>query len=121
MNAYSEDLRNKIVEAIEKGMPKVEAARAFGVGISSDKRYVATTREGRSLASNKRPGSKPKLDESARQLLEADLEEHPSATLPQRREFLRRGIGGGGGDSPGSPGPQRLGGTRKKERWGRRE
>jgi transposase len=47
MNAYSEDLRQKIVEAVEKrGMPKIEAAKTFGVGISSVKRYVATYREG---------------------------------------------------------------------------
>jgi transposase len=101
-------------------MPKVEAARAFGVGISSVKRYVATTREGRSLAPNKRPGSKPKLDESARQLLEADLEERPSATLPQRREFLRRVIGVEVSDSTVSRVLKRLGWTRKKDRWVRR-
>ncbi len=35
MNAYSEDLRRKIVEALERGMRKFEAARAFGVGFSS--------------------------------------------------------------------------------------
>lgn len=59
------------------------------MGISSVKRYVATYREGRSLVP-KRPGSKPKLDdESARRLLEADLEERPAAKLPQKREFLR--------------------------------
>jgi transposase len=63
--------------------------RSFGVGISSVKRYVATARQGgRSLAPKKRPGSKPKIDESARRLLEADLQERPAATLPQRREFL---------------------------------
>jgi transposase len=51
MNAYSEDLRKKIVLAVEKrGMPKIEAAKTFGVGISSVKRYVAAAREGRSLA-----------------------------------------------------------------------
>ena len=42
MNAYSEDLRKKIVEAVERGMPRIEAAKTFGVGISSVKRYVAT-------------------------------------------------------------------------------
>jgi transposase len=73
MNAYSEDLRKKIVEAVERGMPKIEAARAFGVGISSVKRYVAINREGRSLVPKKRPDSKPQLDRSARRLLEADL------------------------------------------------
>ena len=75
MNAYSEDLRKKIVEALERGMPKIEAAKTFGVGISSVKRYVAVARAGRSLAPKKRPGSKPKLDETARRLLEADLQE----------------------------------------------
>jgi hypothetical protein len=29
MNAYSEDLRKKIVQAVERGMPKIEAARTF--------------------------------------------------------------------------------------------
>ena len=65
MNAYSEDLRKKIVEAVERGTPKIEVAGAFGVGISSVKRYMAAARGGRSLAPEKRPGSKPKLDESA--------------------------------------------------------
>ena len=93
MNAYSEDLRKKIVEAVERGMPKIEAARTFGVGISSVKRYVTKARQGRSLAPKKRPGSKPKLNRGARKLLEADLEERPTATLPQRREFLRQACG----------------------------
>ncbi len=44
MNAYSEDLRKKIVEAVERGTPKAEVARDFGVGLSSVKRYVATAR-----------------------------------------------------------------------------
>ena len=40
MNAYSEDLRKKIVEAKERGMPTVEVARTFGVGLSSVERYA---------------------------------------------------------------------------------
>ena len=119
MNAYSEDLREKIVEAVERGMPKIEAARSFGVGISSVKRYVATYRDGRSLAPKKRPGSKPKLDEGARKLLEADLAERPTATLPQRREFLRRACGAEVSDSTISRMLGRLGWSRKKGRWER--
>ena len=45
MNAYSEDLRKKIVEAKERGMPTVEVARTFGVGLSSVKRYAKMARE----------------------------------------------------------------------------
>src|SRR3954467_2682508 len=61
MKAYSEDLRRKIVQALEKGTSKSEVARAFGVGLSSLKRYVAMAREGRSLSPKKRPGTKPKI------------------------------------------------------------
>jgi transposase len=117
MNAYSEDLRKKIVEAVERGMPKTEAAKTFSVGISSVKRYVAAYGEGRSLAPKKRPGSKPKLDERARRLLEGDLEERPAATLPQRREYLRRVCGVEVSDSTVSRMLGRMGWTRKKDRW----
>jgi transposase len=118
MNAYSEDLRKKIVEAVEqRGMPKIEAAKTFGVGISSVKHYVVAARAGRSLAPKKRPGSKPKLDDTARRLLEADLHERPAATLPQRREFLRRVADVRVSDSTVSRMLKRMGWTRKKDRW----
>jgi transposase len=116
MNAYSEDLRKKIVEAVERGMPKIEAARTFDVGISSVKRYVATARQGRSLAPKKRPGSKPKLDAGARRLLEDDLRKRPTATLPQRREFLRQVRGVKVSDSTVSRILKRMGWSRKKDR-----
>ena len=119
MNAYSEDLRKKIVEATERGTPNTEVARAFGVGVSSVKRYVATAREGRSLAPKRRPGSKPKLDERATKLLEADLEERPAAILPERREFLERVAGVRVSDSTVSRMLRRLGWSRKKDRWER--
>jgi transposase len=89
MNAYSEDLREKIVEALERGMGKSQAARTFSVSLSSVKRYAKLAQEGRSLAPKKRPGSKPKLDERSRKLLQADLEEHPFLTLQERCEYLR--------------------------------
>ena len=88
MKAYSEDLRTKIVQAVDRGMPKSEAARVFGVSLSSVKRYVSMAREGESLAPKRRPGSKPKLDGRARTLLAADVDERPFATLSQRREYL---------------------------------
>jgi transposase len=89
MNAYSEDLRRKIVQALRRGMGKSQAARTFSVSLSSIKRYARMAEEGGSLAPKKRPGSKPKLDERARRLLQADLEERPFLTLQQRCEYLR--------------------------------
>jgi transposase len=89
MNAYSEDLRMKIVQALGRGMGKSQAARTFSVSLSSVKRYAKLAEQGRSLAPKKRPGSKPKIDARARRLLAADLEEHPFLTLQQRCEYLR--------------------------------
>jgi transposase len=119
MNAYSLDLRKKIVEAKQRGAPTSEVARTFGVGVSTVKRYAATAREGRSLVPKKRPGSKPKMDEAAVRLLEADLRERPTATLPQRREFLSRVAGVRVSDSTLSRALKRLGWSRKKDRWER--
>jgi transposase len=117
MNAYSLDLRKKIVEARQRGMPTSEVAKTFGVGVSSVKRYAATAREGRSLAPKKRPGSKPKMDEAAVRLLEADLRERPTATLPQRREYLSGVAGVRVSESTISRALRRLGWSRKKDRW----
>jgi transposase len=93
MKAYSTDLRVRILEAVDKGMPKSEAARTFGVSRSSIKRYAAARREGRPLTPKKHPGSKPKLDERARKILEADVEERPSITLKERCPFLEEMVG----------------------------
>ena len=98
MNAYSEDLRKKIVQAPRRGMGKSEAARSFGVSLSSVERYARMADEGRSLAPKKRPGSEPKLDDGARRLLESDVAERPVATLLRRREHLQK-VGGRGRSS----------------------
>jgi transposase len=72
---------------------KSEAARAFGVSLSSVKRYAKAAREGRSLSPGKAPGKRPLLDEKARRLLEADVEERPFAKLKDRREYLEKVAG----------------------------
>ena len=119
MNAYSEDLRKKIVEALRPGNTKSETARAFGVSRSSVKRYAKLAEEGRPLAPKKRPGSKPKIGGAAGRLLEGDLERRPAATLPERREFLKKAAGVRVSDSTVSRMLKRLGWSRKKDRWER--
>ena len=118
MKAYSEDLRKKVVEAVKRGMKKPEAAYAFGVSLSSVKRYVGAACEGRSLRPKNRPGMRPKIYNNGRRLLEADLQERPAATLSQRREFLERVVGVRVSESTVSRVLKGLGWTRKKDRWG---
>jgi transposase len=117
MKAYSEDLRRKVVEALERGLNKCEAARLFGVSLSSVKRFARMAREGHPLKPGKARGRCPKIAENARKLLEADLKERPAATLPQRREFLRRVAGVSVSDSSVSRMLKRMGWSRKKDRW----
>ena len=117
MNPYSEDLRKKIVQALSRGTTKSEAARSFGISRSLVKRYAKLAQEGRPLAPKKRPGSKPKMDESARRILEADMEERPAATLSERCEYLGRVAGLSVSESTVSRVLGRLGWSRKKDRW----
>src|SRR3712207_4051819 len=81
-------------------MPKSEAAKTFAVSRSSVKRYAAARREGRPLAPRKHPGSKPKLDQRARKILEADVEERPAITLKERCRFLKEMVGVSVSESP---------------------
>ena len=118
MDAYSEDLRHKIVQALQqRRMNKSEAARAFGVSLSSVKRYAKAAREGRSLSPGKAPGKRPLLDEKARRLLGADIEEHPFAKLSDRQEYLQKVAGFSVSESTLSRALRKMGFGRKKGRW----
>jgi transposase len=118
MDAYSEDLRTKIVEAVQqRRMNKSEAARAFGVSLSSVKRYTKAVREGRSLSPGKAPGKRPTLDTKARRLLEAHVEKRPFAKLSERREYLHKVAGVSVSESTLSRALRSMGFGRKKGRW----
>lgn len=118
MKAYSEDLRKKIVAAIERGMSKVQAARTFDVSLSSVKRYSRIAREGRSLEPRKSPGRPRKADEKARALLEKDVEERPGTTISQRRHFLEHLTGTTLSDATVRRLMKRMGFSQKNGRWG---
>jgi len=88
MSAYSLDLREKIVESVNKGVPKAETARHFGVDRATVKRYCKQLDERGTLEPKKAPANRAKLDEKASKLLLEDLEQRPWATHSHRAEFL---------------------------------
>jgi transposase len=117
MDAYSEDLRKKIVDAVERrGMGQSEAARLFDVGLSSVKRYLRKFRRGSSLSPGKAPGKRPIIDEPAQSLLEEDLKVRPFVTLRERCEYLRAMAGLQVSRSVVCRTIKRMGSTRKKGR-----
>ena len=117
MNAYSLDLREKIVAAVGRGMSKAQTARTFGVGATSVKRYVKLREEGKPLAPGKAPGNKGKLDGGARKLLEEDLHSRPSVTYEKRADLLYQLLGVKVSKATICRTVRRLGYTRKKDRW----
>ena len=114
MKAYSKDLRLKIVDAIQRGMPKAEAARTFGVGISTVKRYATKAQRGEPLDPVRAPGKRPKMDERVSKLLEEDLEERAFVTLRQRCDYVEAISGVSVSRSTMCRAIARIGSTRKK-------
>jgi transposase len=118
MKAYSIDLREKIVAAVlGRGISKAQAARTFGVGATSVKRYMMLAEEGKSLSPGKAPGKKGKLGRSGMDLLEEDLRTRPAVTYQRRADLLYELLGVRVSKSTICRTVRSLGYTRKKDRW----
>ena len=120
MRAYSEDLRRKIVQAVEQhGMSKSQTARLFGISLSSVKRYARLANQGESLTPRKGGGRPPKADETTKRLLEEDIRRRPAATVADRRHFLESLAGKTLSEPTLRRLLNRIGFSRKKGVWGR--
>jgi len=120
MKAYSEDLRQKIVQAVQqRGMSKSQAARLFGISLSSVKRYARLASQGESLSPRKGGGRPPKAEETTKKLLEEDIRTRPAATAADRRHFLESFAGKTLSEPTLRRRPKRMGFSRKKGLWGR--
>jgi len=118
MKPYSEDLRIRIVRAIEEGTSKSAAAHLFDVSLSSVKRYVRRASRGESLAPKKGGGRPPKVDSNTRKLLEEDVKKRPAATISERRRFLEQLTGKALSDSTVGRLLRRMGFSQKNGAWG---
>jgi transposase len=120
MKAYSEDLRKKVVQAVhQRGISKSQAARLFGISLSSVKRYVRLANQGESLVPRKGGGRPPKADQATKRLLEEDIRKRPEATVSERRHFLERFAGKTLSEPTLRRLLKRMGFSRKKGLWGR--
>jgi transposase len=120
MKAYSEDLRQKVVQAVQqRGTSKSQAARLFGISLSSVKRYSRLAGHGESLAPRKGGGRPSIADETTKRLLEEDIRTRPAATVKERRHFLESFAGKSLSESTLRRLLKRMGFSRKKGLWGR--
>ena len=78
--AYSCDLRERVIEAVETGASRREAAEHFEVSVASAVKWLQRWRESRSAAAKPRGGSISPLEEFAAEVL-ALIAEQQDLTL----------------------------------------
>src|SRR4051812_6125331 len=84
MNAYRQDLRERIVRAVQGGMSRAEAARRFMVNERTVRRYLRRYETTDSLAPTAfRPGPLPAIGPAQEAALLAQLADAPDATLQE--------------------------------------
>ena len=87
--AYSGDLRERVIEAVEMGASRREAAERFEVSVASAVKWLQRWRKKRSAAPKPRGGSISPLDEFAAEVL-ALIAEQPDLTLIEVVAELRK-------------------------------
>lgn len=117
MRAYSLDLRQKVLAAVDAGMSKTQAARTFGVGRETIRRYVNQRRDTGTLDPRPHPGRPPTIRPEQREMLWAQLVEHPEAILVEHCALWEAQTGVSISMAAMSREIRRLGWTRKKEHW----
>ena len=87
--AYSGDLRERVIEAVETGASRREAAERFEVSVASAVKWVQRWCEERSAAPKPRGGSVSPLEEFAAEILVL-IAEQPDLTLVETVTELRK-------------------------------
>jgi len=116
MNAYSPDLRQRIVDAVAAGESKSAAARRFGVHRETVRRYVAQQATTGSLAPRTAPGAAPHIPDTRLPVLVCQLAAAPDATVEEHRGRWEREQGQGVSWATMRRAIVRTGWTRKKRR-----
>ena len=90
MKAYSQDLREKIVQAIEHGKSRKEVVDVFGVSLSTLKRYLRQKKQLGHMRPKKIPGRPSVKGAELDKKIPAQLEAHPDATLQEHCDLWEK-------------------------------
>jgi transposase len=120
MNAYSKDLRVRVLQAVDRGLPRARISELFGVSLSTIKRYVKRRRAGEDLEPKPSTGRKRRILASAQEkrALWSQLEENDEATLERHCELWEKKTAVRVSVATMSRAiREKLGWTLKKRRW----
>ena len=90
--AYSGDLRERVIEAVESGASRREAAERFEVSASSGVRWLQAWHNDRRAAPKPRGGSVSRLEDHAEQILALHAEKPDRTLLESVSELCKRRI-----------------------------
>lgn len=95
MEAYSTDLRRKVLAAWDAGEgTQAELARRFKVSVRWIAKLIAQRRTEGTIAPKQRGGRRPPaFDAEARRRLAAHVRQHPDQTLEQLRQWAQQTLG----------------------------
>ncbi len=116
MKQYSADLRERLLGAIDAGLSQVEAARLFGVGLSSIKRWRVRQQQTGTVQALTRPGRTRRIAKTAEAALVAQVRAAPDATLVEHCAAWAAATGVVVSPSTMSRALRRAGWPRKKSR-----
>jgi transposase len=116
MRPYSEDLRWRVVMAVDSGQPREEVAWRFAVSSSTIKCWLRQRHETGDLAPKPVPGPARTKTVGLAEALPARLAEHADATLAEQCAWWREQAGQEASVSTMSRAIAALGWTRKKSR-----
>jgi transposase len=88
MRAYSKDLRSKVLEAVDRGMPRKEVAEVFGVSVPSIKRWLKRRRETGNVDPKPIPGPPACKKEALDAALPQQARLNPDLTLDEHCELF---------------------------------
>ena len=87
MKPYSVDLRSRVLDAVDRGVPRKQVARTFSVSLPSVKRWLKLRKETGGLEPRQGvPGPPARKGAALEEWLPGQLENNPDLTLEEHRE-----------------------------------
>jgi len=117
MKAYSMDLREKVLRAVDQGYPREEIVKIFGVSLATIKRYLKQRRETGMVAPKAIPGRPKRKLLPLLAELPPHLQAHDDWRLEDHCQWWEQTHGVTVSTARMSRAIKRLGWTRKKRRW----
>jgi len=114
MKAYSEDLRERVISAVERGQPRTDVAPRFEVSVPTIERWLRLKRETGGLARRPVPGPVAVKTAGLVMALPERLAGHADATLAAHCSWWQQVSGFEVSTATMSRALARLGWTRKK-------